>query len=66
MSHVLDHGNVQAHEISDTTGNIQKMSCVLVKEMYLKCEIYDVPGNVQEMSNVLVLKIYKKCKISIS
>ena len=26
-------------EISDITGNVQKMSCFLVLEMYMKCEI---------------------------
>ena len=29
----------KTHEISDITGNLQEISCVLVLEMYMKCEI---------------------------
>ena len=34
------------HQISDTTGNVQDMSCVLVLELYVTCEISNATGNV--------------------
>ena len=36
----------RTHQISDTTGNVQDMSCVLVLELYLTCEISNTTGNV--------------------
>ena len=50
------------HQISDTRGNVQKMSCVLVLELYLTCENSNTTGNVI----FPVLEIYMKCEISIS
>ena len=34
------------HQISDTTENVQEMSCVLVLELYLTCEISNTVRNV--------------------
>ena len=34
------------HEISDVTGHVQEMLCVLVLELYLTCEISNTAGNV--------------------
>ena len=45
------------HEISDITGNMQEMSCVLVLQMSMKCKISDAAGYVQEM--------YSKCHVSL-
>ena len=36
----------RTHQISDTTGNVQEMSCVLILELYLTCEISNTTGNV--------------------
>ena len=36
----------RTHQISDTTGNVQDMSCVLALELYLTCEISNTTGNV--------------------
>ena len=33
------------HEISDTTENVQEISCVRAKELYMKSEISGIPGN---------------------
>ena len=55
----------RTHEISDTAGNVQEMSCVLLGIVH-ECEISDITGNLQEMSCLLVLEMYMKCEISIS
>ena len=34
------------YEISDVTGHVQEMSCVLVLELYLTCETSNTTGNV--------------------
>ena len=52
----------RTHQISGIKGNVQEMSCVLILELYLKCEISNTTG----MSYFLVLEIYMKREISIS
>ena len=54
----------RTHEISDATGNVQEISCVLAWNCsYMKGEISDITGNLQEMSCFLVLQMYMKCDL---
>ena len=52
----------RTHEISDTAGNVQEISCDPCLELHMKCEISDITGNVQEMSCVLAWNCTRNVK----